>query len=37
VNDMKMLSQNKDLEDWEARWVILLIKEQIKNEWLARG
>ncbi|PLW29268.1 hypothetical protein PCASD_25085 [Puccinia coronata f. sp. avenae] len=37
MNDMKMLSQNKNLEDPEACRVILLIKEKIKNKWLARG
>jgi hypothetical protein len=37
MNNMKMLSQNKNLEDPEARRVILLIKEKIKNKWLARG
>jgi hypothetical protein len=35
MNDMKMLSQNKNLEDPEACCVILLIKERIKNKWLA--
>ncbi|PLW38617.1 hypothetical protein PCASD_08233 [Puccinia coronata f. sp. avenae] len=35
MNDMKILGQNKNLADPEAHWVILLIKEQIKNKWLA--
>ncbi|PLW14566.1 hypothetical protein PCANC_15744 [Puccinia coronata f. sp. avenae] len=35
MNDMKMLCQNENLDDPEACWVILLIKEQIKNKWLA--
>jgi hypothetical protein len=35
MNNMKMLSQNKNLEDPEALQVILLIKERIKNKWLA--
>ena len=37
MNDMKMLGQDENLEDPEACRVILLIKEQIKNKWLAHA
>jgi hypothetical protein len=37
MNDIKMLCESEDIDDDEAKEVLKIIKDEIKNKWRARA